>query len=121
MTRREAIYLLGLNALLSAGLFAIGSHWIAARSQIRVAVLDVGELYREKESRVAALLVNHQASQAERQSALDRATAFGAEVTALLGALPTECRCLVLSRGAVIGAPDHLADLTPDVRRRLGL
>ena len=39
----------------------------------------------------------------------------------MLQALPSECRCIVLARGAVMGSEPLLRDLTPDVRRRLGL
>ena len=50
-----------------------------------------------------------------------RAAGFGTEVSTLLQALPSECRCIVLARGAVMGSEPLLRDLTPDVRRRLGL
>jgi hypothetical protein len=41
-------------------------------------------------------------------------------VSKLIQSLPEECGCLVLARGAV-WAPAPLIDLTPEVRRRLGL
>ena len=50
-----------------------------------------------------------------------RSAGFGTEVSTLLQALPGECRCIVLARGAVMGSEPLLRDLTPDVRRRLGL
>ena len=50
-----------------------------------------------------------------------RAAGFGTEVSMLLQALPGECRCIVLARGAVMGSEPLLRDLTPDVRRRLDL
>jgi hypothetical protein len=53
--------------------------------------------------------------------AIQRAAAFGAEVSKLIESLPEECGCLVLTRGAVLGSGAQLIDLTPDVRRRLGL
>ena len=56
-----------------------------------------------------------------RATALKHASTFGMEVTHLLEALPGECRCLILARGAVVGQVNELPDLTPDVRRRLGL
>ena len=42
-------------------------------------------------------------------------------MSTLLEKLPDECRCVVLARGAVVGTAPLLRDLTPDVRRRLGL
>ena len=121
MTRRDAATLLALNTLMSVALLAVGAHWVLRSHKTAFAVLDVAELYRAKESQVAAVLVNHAASETERTKAITRAAAFGTELTALIEALPEECRCLVLARGAVIGATAPLPDLTPDVRRRLGL
>ena len=121
MTRRGAAYLLVLNALVSVALLAVGAHWILRSQKTAFAVLDVAELYRVKEFQVAAILVNHNASETERAAAVTGAASFATELTALIEALPEECRCLVLARGAVIGATAPLPDLTPDVRRRLGL
>ena len=121
MTRRDAAYLLALNALVSVALLTADAHWVFGPQKTAFAVLDVAELYRAKEARVAAVLVNHNATETERTTAITRAAAFGTELTALIAALPRECRCLVLARGAVIGATAPLPDLTPDVRRRLGL
>lgn len=121
MTRRDAAYLLALNALVSVALLTAGAHWAFRSQKTAFAVLDVAELYRVKESQVAAILVNHAVSEAERTAAMTRAAAFSTELTALIEALPEECRCLVLARGAVIGATPPLPDLTADVRRRLGL
>ncbi len=69
------------------------------------------------------MLVKRDASDEEprRRTAHRRAAGFGTEVSTLLQALPGECRCIVLARGAVMGSEPLLRDLTPDVRRRLGL
>ena len=121
MTRRDAAYLLALNALVSVALLTAGAHWVFGPQKTAFAVLDVAELYRVKEAQVAAVLVNHNATETERTTAITRAAAFGTELTALIESLPDECRCLVLARGAVVSATAPLPDLTPDVRRRLGL
>jgi hypothetical protein len=109
------------NAILSAILIAAYATWMAPARTPLLAVLDVGELYRLKETQVAALLVKRDASDEERALALRRASTFGLEVTSLIQSLPEECRCLILARGAIIGPAPILADLTPEVRRRLGL
>lgn len=121
MSARTTALLVGVNALLSAALIAGYALWLAPSRAPAFAVLDVGELYRLKESQVAAALVKRDASDEERGAALKRAAAFGAELTTLMQSLPEECRCLVLVRGAVIGPPTLLPDLTPEVRRRLGI
>jgi hypothetical protein len=65
--------------------------------------------------------VKRDSPDAERLMAIQRAAAFGAEVSKVIESLPQECGCLVLTRGAVLGSGAQLVDLTPDVRRRLGL
>ena len=97
------------------------AYWFAPARAPALAVLDVGELYRLKESEVTATLLKQNLSEEERAAALKRATQFGKDVSALIESLPEECRCLVLARGAVVGAAPLLAALTARVRERLGL
>jgi hypothetical protein len=118
---RAAALLVGVNALVSAALIALVHLWLVPERLPALAVLDVAELYRLKELQVAAVLVKRDASDEERAGALRRAAGFGTEVSTLLQVLPGECRCVVLSRGAVMGSEPLLRDLTPEVRRRLGL
>ena len=121
MNARAAALLVGANALVSAALIALVHLWLLPERPPALAVLDVAELYRLKELQVTAVLVKRDASDEERAGALRRAAGFGTEVSTLLQALPSECRCIVLARGAVLGSEALLRDLTPDVRRRLGL
>ena len=109
------------NMLLSAAFVLAHALWLAPAAAPRLAVLDVGELYRLKETQVAKVLVKLDATHEDRALALQRASAFGLEMTNLIQSLPEECHCLVLARGAVVGPAPLLPDLTPDVRRRLGL
>ena len=113
--------LLALNALLTLALLSAYANWFAPARAPALAVLDVGELYRLKESEVASTLLKQNLSEDERAAALKRAAQFGSEVSKLIQSLPEECRCLVLARGAVIGAAPLLPDLTASVRQRLGL
>jgi hypothetical protein len=117
---RTAVPLVLINALVSAALVAL-AYLSAPPRGPSLAALDVAELYRLKELQVAAVLVKRDASDEERTGALRGASAFGTDVSALLQKLPDECGCVVLARGAVVGAAPLLRDLTPDVRRRLGL
>jgi len=121
VSARAALLLALSNALLSAVLVAAYALYFAPRGAPLLAVLDVGELYRLKETQVAAVLVKRDASQEDRALALKGANAFGLELTELLQSLPQECRCLILARGAIVGPAPVLRDLTPEVRRRLGL
>jgi len=118
---RTTSILIVANALLSAVFIGAYALWFAAPRVPLLAILDVGELYRLKETQVAAVLVKRDATDEDRALALKRASAFGLEVTSLIQSLPEECRCLILARGAVVGPVPLLPDLTPEVRRRLGL
>jgi hypothetical protein len=121
MTRRDAALLIAINTVLSlAMLVGVSAWWLYARTPT-FGTLDVAELYRLKESQVAAMLVKRDISDTERALAIQRVATFGGEVSKLIEALPEECGCLVLTRGAVLGSGAQLIDLTPDARRRLGL
>ena len=121
MNHRAVALLLFANLLLSASIIGAYARWFAPSTSPTLAVLDVGELYRLKETQVATVLVKREASNEDRAQALKHAAAFGLEVTRLIESLPEECRCLILARGAVVGPAPQLPDLTPEVRRRLGL
>ena len=121
MTVKGASVLILSNALLSAVFVVVYALWLAPPRGPALAVLDVGELYRLKETQVAAVLVKRESTDEDRTLALKRASAFGLEVTNLIQSLPEECRCLILARGAIVGPAPLLSDLTPEVRRRLGL
>ena len=121
MTRREAALLIAINALISLALIGCVSAWLLRTQKPTFGTLDVAELYRLKESQVAAVLVKRDIGDTERAVVIQRAAAFGGEVSKLIEALPEECACLVLTRGAVLGSNIQMVDLTPDVRRRLGL
>jgi hypothetical protein len=121
MNARAVLFFLLANALVSAGLVLGHAAWLSPEPAPRLAVLDVGELYRLKEMQLAAVLTKRGATEEERAGALQGAGAFSEEFMTLLQALQQECRCLILVRGAVVGPANALPDLTPDVRRRLGL
>ena len=120
MSARTCALLVLANMVLSALIVLAYALWFAPTAP-RLAVLDVGELYRLKETQVAKVLVKLDATHEDRALALQRASAFGLEMTNLIQSLPEECHCLILARGAVVGPAPLLPDLTPEVRRRLGL
>ena len=121
MSVKTVSILIIANALLSAVFVVAYALWFTPPRAPVLAVLDVGELYRLKETQVAAVLVKRDSTDEDRALALKRASAFSLEVTSLIQSLPEECRCFILARGAVVGPAPLLPDLTPEVRRRLGL
>jgi hypothetical protein len=80
-------------------------------------------LYRAKEGQVTAQLLRRDASDTDRAAALRDAAAFGEQIERLVASLPADCRCLVFTQGALIGsgAGGRITDLTPQLRRQLGL
>ena len=105
----------------TVALIAAYHAWVGGNHYRKIAVLDVAEIYRLKESEFAALLMKPGGSEAERAKAIELARNFGTELAALTQRLPAECDCLVLTKAAVVGGGDHLPDLTPEVKRRFGL
>lgn len=112
---------LALNMGLTVLLIAAHATWVAPRVPPPLATLDLGELYRLKETQVTTTLARQDATQAQRAAALEAAGTFALELTQLLAALPQECGCVVLTRAAVAGPTGEMQDLTPAARKRLGL
>lgn len=104
----------------SAALIAAYHVWNSAHVHQKIAMLDVAEIYRMKESEFAALLMKPGATEADRAKAIELARTFGTELTALTQSLPAECNCLILTKPAVVGG-GNVPDLTPEVKRRFGL
>jgi len=88
-----------------------------------IATVDIASIYRAKEGQVTAQLLRRDASDTDRAAALREAAAFGEQLDRLVARLPADCRCLVFTQGALIGsgAGSRIADLTPQLRRQLGL
>lgn len=120
MKRRAVLILMLANALLAALMLAAYAVWLAPRPA-KWATLDVAELYRLEEFQVAAMLMKHDANEAERTAALKRAENFGGDLSHLLQSVSQQCACLILVQGAVASPSSVLPDLTPEVRRKLGL
>ena len=120
MTRARVCWLLALNVGISVAA-AAGVTRILPPSVEAFATVDVAELYRLKEAQVTARLLNPETTDAGREAALREASGFGEELSALIVGLPDDCRCLILSRGALIASTQPVPDLTARLREQLGL
>ncbi len=120
MTRARVCWLLVLNVSISVAV-AAGVTRLLLPSGEAFATVDVAELYRLKEAQVTARLLDPETTDAGREAALREASGFGEELIALIGRLPAECRCLILSRGALIASTQAVPDLTARLREQLGL
>ena len=122
MSRNEIALIVGLNAALSLAL-VLAASWLLPASGQRFATVDIAALYRAKEGQITAQLLRRDASDTDRAAALREAAAFGEQLDRLVARLPADCRCLVFTQGALIGASagSRIAVLTPQLRRQLGL
>ena len=84
----------------------------------RVGMVDVAEVYRQKEAEFT-LLLTKTGSEDDRQKALLMARAFAQRLPAALEELPRDCDCLVVLKSAVAGPTPYTVDLTAQLRRKV--
>jgi hypothetical protein len=84
----------------------------------RIGVVDVGEVYRQKEAEFTSILTRA-GSEGERDQAMVMARAFAQRLPVALEELPRECGCLVVLRSAVAGSTPRTVDLTAVLRRKV--
>ena len=84
----------------------------------RIGVVDVAEVYRQKEAEFTQLLTRTPAEE-DRQKALLMARAFAQRLPAALEELPRDCGCLVVLKSAVAGPTPQMVELTAALRRKL--
>lgn len=112
------------NALVSVFVVAIGlaayHHYVRAPRD-RIGVIDVTEVYRLKEKEFTDLVTRVGASESDKDRAMAGAEAFARALPQALEELPQECGCLVLLRNAIAATTPATIDLTPALKRKVGL
>ncbi len=83
-----------------------------------VGVVDVGEVYRQKEAEFT-LILTKAGTDGERDKAMRMARAFAQRLPVALEELPRDCSCLVVLKSAVAGPTPRTLDLTAHLRRKL--
>lgn len=107
--------------LVNAWLAVAAYHFLILPSQLpRIGVVDLLAIYRDKEAAFTRLIGKEGATDRDREAAMAGATEFARGLPLALDALSADCRCVILAGNAVAGR--HTAiDLSPELRRRLGL
>lgn len=106
-----------ITALIVAATLAAYDRFVV-RPAIRVGVVDVGAVYREKEAEFTRILTKA-GSDSDRERAIALARLFSQRLPAALDDLPHECRCLVVLSTAIAGRPPHSIDLTGHLRGKV--
>jgi hypothetical protein len=113
------------SALLNAGMAcAIVLGTLAAYDRVVVrpaqliGIVDVAEVYREKEAEFTRILTRA-ASDAEREQAMRVARSFAQRLPLALEELPRDCGCLVVLKTAVAAPAPRTVDLTAHLRRKV--
>ena len=91
---------------------------VVVRPAQRVGVVDVGEVYRQKEAEFT-LILTKAGSEGERDKAFAMARTFSQRLPLALEELPRECGCLVVLKSAVAGPTPRTVDLTAQLRRKV--
>ena len=114
----KAVLIQALLALaISAGTIATYDRLVARPAQ-RVGVVDVGEVYRQKEAEFTLILTTA-ASDGEREQAFALAKSFSRRLPLALEELPRDCGCLVVLKSAVAGPTPRTVDLTAQLKRKV--
>ena len=106
-----------LALLIVSGALAAYDRLVVRPGQ-RVGLVDVGEVYRQKEAEFT-LLLTRAGSDGERDKAFAMARSFSQRLPLALEELPRDCGCLVVLKRAVAGPTPRTLDLTAQLRRKV--
>lgn len=106
-------------ASLAAALTVYHARWVQPTQTI--GVVDISEIYRAKEREYSNMLTKAGVTEESQHRAQEMAGQFAAALPKALTEMPAECQCLVLLRSAVVGDTPATVDLTPLLRRKLGM
>ena len=106
-----------LALLIVATALAAYDRWVVRPGQV-IGLVDVGEIYRQKEAEFTQLLTRA-GSDGERDKAFAMARSFSQRLPLALEELPRDCGCLVLLKSAVAGPTPRTLDLTAQLRHKV--
>ena len=114
----KAVLLQMLVALLVVAAALAAYDRLVVRPAQIVGVVDVGEVYRQKEAEFT-LILTRAASDGEREQAMRMARSFAQRLPLALEELPRDCGCLVVLKTAVAAPAPRTVDLTAHLRRKV--
>lgn len=106
-----------LALLIVAAALAAYDRMVVRPGQV-IGLVDVGEIYRQKEAEFTQLLTRA-GSDGERDKAFAMARSFSQRLPLALEELPRDCGCLVVLKSAVAGSTPRTLDLTAQLRRKV--
>jgi hypothetical protein len=117
-TRQWLLILLCCVVNTAAG---IGLYHLASPKRDKFGVVNLGQVYRDKEQEFTKTLAAPSVTDSDRTMAIKSAQDFAIALPKALQALSDDCACIVLMGNAVGGMPAHVTDLTPSLRKKVGL
>jgi hypothetical protein len=106
-----------ISLLMTSGGLLAYDRFVFRPSQ-RIGVVDVSDVYRQKEAEFASLITAGKSDE-DRQRAMELASTFARRLPQALEELPRECNCLVVLKSAIAGPSANTIDLTARLRSKL--
>lgn len=114
---RSLLSALVLNALwVAVALLLYHRFWVVPA--LSIGMIDLAEVYRAQEAAFTRQVAEARTDR-ERDAALQQVTTFAQRLSVALDALPRECDCLVVVKGAATAPPGRLRDLTGELQRKV--
>ena len=107
----------GMACAIVLGTLAAYDRVVVRPAQL-IGVVDVAEVYRQKEAEFT-LILTRAASDGEREQAMRMARSFARRLPLALEELPRDCGCLVVLKTAVAAPAPRTVDLTAHLRRKV--
>ena len=95
---------------------------LRAKPAMTLATVDLSAVIAAKEKEFTEVLSKPNLTDAQREQAYELVKAIGPQIDAALKALRLDCRCTLLTKGAVLSAEEaDIPDLTALLKPKLGL
>lgn len=119
LSYRALATLWGASIVLSVSVATLIQHY--ANPPLRIATVDIGLVVEAQQLLMTERFLANKEKSLDQNAgeAYDNVAKFGKQLEETLAAMRAECKCLILTKGAVVG--DAPLNLTTELRSRLGL